>query len=96
MNNISLQQVNSIKCALRETLGEEAKWIDTEIQDGGDFLLVLVETTFSQSCEFTEKMLKTATSVMNAEIQSKQGEIAWMVNICHREALLDSAVCGEA
>ena len=95
MNKISLEQVNSVKYVMRDALGEDAKWIDTEIQDDGDFLLVLVETSLTHSSELTDKMVKTAAAILEDQIVLRQGEIAWMVNICHLGALLESEAGGQ-
>jgi hypothetical protein len=94
MATISQVTVNSAKLALQRVLHEEAKWIRTEIQDEGEFLLVLIETDFVSASDATQHVLDQAGAVLTSFIPPRKGEHAWMVNITHRDALLDSNVGG--
>ena len=94
MATISHATADSAKQALQRVLHEEAKWIKTEIQDEGEFLLVLIETDFVCASDATQHVLDQAGAVLTSFIPPRKGEHAWMVNITHRDALLDSTVGG--
>lgn len=96
MGPISEKNAQTIRYELRQVLDDHVKWIDAEIQDGGDFLLVSIETDFVQATEATEKILKTAAAVVSARIAPRFEEHAWMVNIGHGGALIDSETGGLA
>jgi len=91
---ISPVTAQAVRLELRQQLGESVKWIDTEIHDDGEFLLVLVETDLQIESDLTARMLREAAAVLVSFIAPRKGEHAWMVNINHRGALLESDVGG--
>jgi hypothetical protein len=94
MPSITPKLADSVARSLYELLFDESRAVETEIQDGGEFLLVQVELNSNYSADDLETILRKASVVMIANIAPRKTEHAWMVNLTYRKSLLDSNVGG--
>lgn len=90
MRQITEATARTVKTALQSLLGEEALSVDTEIQDGGYFLLVTIEVDSMCANKDSILTLEKAASVLPRYIGPRTDEYAWMVNITCRGSLIDS------
>lgn len=93
MEKISESIAHTVKTTLQSLLGEEIVAINTEIQDGGGFILITIEVDSKNGHEDSTSILQKAMDVLPRYIEPRADDYSWMINIECRGELLDSE-CG--
>ena len=95
MGPINATAVESATKDISTTLLDLVRDVRTEIQDNGEFLLVRLEKESAGSEGEVARIINTAASILERNVQPRLGDYAWMVNVEYRGSLLDSEVGGK-
>jgi hypothetical protein len=85
---------SELKTTLYALPNDDLVFLKTEIQDGGEYILIQLYVDTFLTEERLNKLMKSAVTVVSKYINPRMGDYAWMIIIKKGETLLDCEVGG--
>ena len=81
---------DDVRASLKSAFPGAILSISTEIQDGGLFLLIVVEVADNQSVKDIVSMMPAAGNLIELKVPGRLDEYSWILNVHQRGKLVDS------
>jgi hypothetical protein len=85
---------SDVRSAIRLAFGSLFQEIESEIQDGGRFMLISLDAADLLSEQDMEEVRRGLLGIMDRRIPPRAEEYSWMVNIENKGRLVDSVSGG--